>query len=112
VISKTSSGPFVQNALYAIDKISEWSAKVTGYLVAIVALLVALEGSLRYFFNKPTTWSAELVTYLSGAVYCLGVAYVHQLGEHVKVDVFWIWLRSRFSSCSLVASFGQEPDGH
>lgn len=81
--------------LSAIDSLSEWSAKITGLVVVVVIGLVIAEVVLRYGFNSPTVWNAELVIYLCGYLYLMGGAYVLRLHEHVRVDVIYGRFRLR-----------------
>ena len=45
---------------------------------------------MRYLFNSPTLWSAELVTFMCGALYTVAGGYVLSRGGHVKVDVLYM----------------------
>lgn len=75
--------------LSIIDSLSEWTAKLCGFLVVVVTIVVTLEVVMRYAFNAPTIWGLELTIYLSCAIYLMGGAYIHSLREHVRVDVIY-----------------------
>ena len=79
----------MKSSLSVVDNISEWGAKSVSFLVVVAAILVIIEVVLRYGFNSPTVWGAELVTYLCMILYVMGGAYVLSLDMHVKVDVLY-----------------------
>jgi len=47
----------------------------------------------RYVFDAPTIWAQETSTFLYGAFFMLGGAYVFLIDGHVRVDIFY----TRFS---------------
>lgn len=54
-----------------------------------MVVVIAYEVIARYFFDRPTTWSMELSTYLL-AVYCmLGGGFTLLRGGHVSVDIIY-----------------------
>lgn len=64
-------------------------ATVMGLFVVAASLLVVFEVAMRYALKSPTLWSAELVTYLCGALYVLAGTYTESLYGHVRMDVFY-----------------------
>lgn len=42
--------------LRTIDKLSEWSGKIFGFLVAVATLLITAEVIMRYALDAPTVW--------------------------------------------------------
>ena len=76
-----------------IDNVNEWSGRLLMWGMIPITLLIFSEVILRYFFNAPTVWSAELSSYLFGALSILGGGYVAHIDAHVRMDIF----RSRLS---------------
>lgn len=89
----------------AVENVSEWSGRIVGFIVVALALLTTFEVILRYAFNRPTVWGMELVTYLSGALYILGGAYVLKYRGHVLIDVIYRHFSSRTKAIIELFSF-------
>ncbi len=80
---------WVRLPLRVIDNISEWTGKITCYLMIIVALVILYEIVARTLFNSPTIW-AQLVGSFSFGIYAvLGGAYALRRGLHVKIDLLY-----------------------
>jgi len=97
---------FPQQLITFIGGISEWTGKITSYLMLITVAATVIEVVARYFFNAPTDWSYEVETFTCGAVYVLVGAYCSLHKSHVKVDVLsqrFSWRTSRI--ISLVVTF-------
>jgi len=75
--------------LCVIDSISEWSGKTVSWLIFPVCAVVLSETILRYAFNRPTIWAHDTGQMLFGAFLILGIAWVHQRGEHVNMDIIY-----------------------
>lgn len=75
------------------DRIEVSLAVVSCVLIAFVGLAICYEVVMRYFFNNPTTWSAEVSRFALVYITFLGVAWVLKKEGHVKVDI----LTSRLS---------------
>jgi TRAP-type mannitol/chloroaromatic compound transport system permease small subunit len=82
-----------RSQLAVIDSVSEWTGKISSYLLLITVAATVIEVVTRYFFNSPTDWSYEVETFTCGAVYVLVGAYCSLHKTHVCVDV----LSQRFS---------------
>lgn len=78
---------FPQQLITGIHGVSEWTGRITSYLMLITVAATVIEVVLRYFFNSPTIWSYEVETFTCGAVYVLVGAYCSLHKSHVKVDV-------------------------
>ncbi len=72
-----------------VDRLSEWTGKVTSYLVLLLTGAISYEVICRYVFNAPTLWAQEVSTYLYGSFFMLGGAYVMLKDNHVRVDIFY-----------------------
>jgi len=83
-----TKSPFsLQPLIAVIGNVSEWTGRITSYLILITVAATVIEVVLRYFFNAPTNWSYEVETFTCGAVYVLVGAYCSLHKSHVKVDV-------------------------
>lgn len=72
-----------------IEKVSEWSGRVVGYLILGMIGVLMYEVIARYLFNSPTIWAHETSQMLYGS-YCMLVgAYTLLYGAHVKMDLFY-----------------------
>lgn len=76
--------------LHVIDKISEWSGKLTAFLVMLATLLITAEVIMRYGLNSPTIWSLELTIFLCGTTYVMAGAYALRYDAHIKVDTLYL----------------------
>ena len=70
-----------------IDRINEWTAKATSWLIVIIIAATSYEVIMRYAFQRPTTWSFELNYLVFGAYFMLIGAYTHARKGHVSVDI-------------------------
>jgi TRAP-type C4-dicarboxylate transport system permease small subunit len=59
--------------------------RLSGWLVAIMMVLVFVEVFMRYIFNKPPLIADEFAGYLLVAVSFLGIAYTHLVKGHVRI---------------------------
>jgi TRAP-type mannitol/chloroaromatic compound transport system permease small subunit len=91
--------------LSAVDRISEWSGVISGYVVIGVTIVTCYEVVLRYVFNAPTDWGLELTIYMCGAMYVLGGPFVYLRRTHVGLDIVYRRLSSRGKSISNAVSF-------
>lgn len=57
--------------------------------LAMLSILVVMNGEivLRYFFNAPTKWSADLVTYLMLATIAFGMPQVARTRGHIAITI-------------------------
>ncbi|RLB30732.1 MAG: hypothetical protein DRH20_16370, partial [Deltaproteobacteria bacterium] len=75
--------------------IMSWvGAFAAGITLVTILFVVLYEIMMRRFFNAPTTWSIELVTFLMVWFSLLTLAMCQRLGRHVRVDL----LISRFGA--------------
>lgn len=72
-----------------VDRLSEWTGKVSSYLMPALVIAISYDIVMRYVFNRPTYWAFE-VTYMTyGAYSVLGVAYCQLLRTHVRMDLLY-----------------------
>jgi C4-dicarboxylate transporter, DctM subunit len=69
--------------------------KLGGFLAILNAFLCTYEVLMRYVFNAPTTWVAEVTVYIVFAASFLPLGYVLLEKAHVKVDVITGFLSAR-----------------
>ncbi|MGQ9694261.1 MAG: TRAP transporter small permease subunit [Thermodesulfobacteriota bacterium] len=88
-----------------VDKLSEWTGKVTSYLVLLLTGTISYEVICRYALNAPTLWAQEVSTYIYGSFFMLGGAYVMLKDGHVRVDIFYSRLSTRGKAIIDLISF-------
>ena len=52
------AAPALRATINAIDKISDWSGRVTAWLIVPMTLAVTYEVVARHFFRAPTIWAS------------------------------------------------------
>ncbi len=78
-----------------VDSISDWSGRITSYLVYVGIFVLAFEVVARYFFNAPTVWAHGYSQRIFGTYFVLIGAYTLLKGGHVRVDVLYNHLGAR-----------------
>lgn len=66
--------------------INDLIGKAVSYLVVLLALTVAYEVMMRYFFDAPTLWAWDVNMYFGGLMVILGAGYAHLHKSHVSVE--------------------------
>lgn len=85
----------MEKAFRVVDNLSEWTAKLSSYLMPALVVAICYDITMRYLFNKPTHWAFE-VTYMTyGAYSVLGVGYCQLLKTHVRMDLLYSRLSPR-----------------
>lgn len=95
----------IDGLLKFIDRMSGWTGRATSYLVLLLSGVVMYEVVCRYVFNAPTIWAQETSTFLYGAFFMLGGAYVFLIDGHVRVDIFYTRLSRRGKAIVDLISF-------
>jgi TRAP-type mannitol/chloroaromatic compound transport system permease small subunit len=72
-----------------IDKLNARTGHLVAVLLVPLILANAVEVFMRYVFNRPTLWAADVTVMSSGALFMLGAAYTLLRGAHVRTDVLW-----------------------
>lgn len=85
----------MRTILRVIDSISEWTGKTARWFVVVLVMVVTYEVIMRYVFNAPSLWAAEVCTMLGASLYVLAFAYTHYHRAHVRVDVIYTHLPPR-----------------
>jgi TRAP-type mannitol/chloroaromatic compound transport system permease small subunit len=71
----------------SIDALTEFSGRLLAWLLPMMVLLTLAIVILRYLFDIGTVATQEVVVYMHGASFMLGLAYALKQGAHVRVDV-------------------------
>lgn len=73
--------------VYCLDAFSARCGRYLQWLLLAMAMLTALVVVLRYGFGIGSIRLQEVVVYMHGSVFMLGIAYALKTGAHVRVDV-------------------------
>jgi C4-dicarboxylate transporter DctQ subunit len=71
----------------AWDRLIAGIQEVMAILVAVAVLAVVYEVVLRYFFNSPTIWAADLTEYVLVYITFFGAACLLRDRAHIRVDM-------------------------
>lgn len=85
----------MEKVFRAVDRASEWTGKLSSYLMPALVGAICYDIIMRYAFNKPTHWAFELTYMTYGAYSVLGVAYCQALKTHVRMDLLYARLSPR-----------------
>jgi len=83
----------MKTVLKTIDRISDWTGKISSFLILVITGVILFEIIARFIFGKPTIWAFEISLSLYGIYVALLGAYVLVTGAHVNVDLLY----ARFS---------------
>lgn len=72
-----------------IDQISEWTGKISAWIIIPLTLVVIYEVILRHFFNAPTGWGYDTLWMLYSAQFMLGGAYTLLKNRHIRIDIVY-----------------------
>ncbi len=73
----------------AIDTINRILALIAAWLFFIAGWLITYEVVSRYIFNEPTIWGAELAQLLLLWATFLGMGYLLQKRQHIRITVLF-----------------------
>lgn len=79
----------------AIDNFSEWTGRLTAWLVLAMMLVIVYDVSMRYLFQSGSIRLQELQWHLFALIFLLGAGYTLRHDGHVRVDLLF---RSRWLS--------------
>jgi len=101
------------------DRVLNALSAVAGVLVALMMLEVSVDVFMRYFLNRPISWTIEFTQYAMIFVLYLGVAWVLRGEGHVVMDIVLIRMNHQSRNltnvitsilaaivCSIVTWFG------
>lgn len=70
-----------------IDTFNDWFGRIVAPLIALIAIVVIYDISLRFFVGRPSDWAFEVTKQLFAANFMLMAAYALFHRAHVEVDV-------------------------
>jgi TRAP-type mannitol/chloroaromatic compound transport system permease small subunit len=95
----------MRKVLAAIDQLSIWAGKISGFIILVVSLVVVWEVITRYFLHRPTSWAAESLGLGCAIAYAIGAAWVYQVDKHVKIEILYEKATSRVRAGMDVATY-------
>jgi TRAP-type mannitol/chloroaromatic compound transport system permease small subunit len=81
--------PAVRATIEAIDRIADWTGRLTAWLIIPMTLAVSWEVVARHFFRAPTIWAFDVTYMLYGTHFMLGTAYTLMRLGHVRTDMLY-----------------------
>ncbi len=72
-----------------LDAISEWTGRLTSWLVLGLVLLISYDVAMRYLFHAGSVALQELEWHLFAVIFLLGAGYTLKHDDHVRVDVVY-----------------------
>lgn len=91
-MQKTAIQSFISRfypVLRFIDRLSEWTGRVSAWLVLLLVLLIGCDVTMRYLANTSFVAVQELEWHLFALIFLLGAAYTLKHDDHVRVDVWY-----------------------
>jgi TRAP-type mannitol/chloroaromatic compound transport system permease small subunit len=85
----TDVAPVVRATIQAIDKLANWTGRLTAWLIIPMTLAVTYEVVARHFFRAPTIWAYDVTYMLYGTHFMLGTAYTLMRSGHVRTDMLY-----------------------
>ena len=79
----------MRKAIKLVDSANEWIGERLKWLVFALIIVVCIEVTMRYVFNKPTMQLPCIITFTGAALYAFAFGYVHLHKGHVRVDVLY-----------------------
>ena len=80
---------FVTLYVKYVDYVSTKVGRLAMYLIFLMIGTLLLSSITRNILNIPLSWTVELAQFTLPAYYLLGGAYSMQLGDHVRMDLFY-----------------------
>ncbi|MEW6425441.1 MAG: TRAP transporter small permease subunit [Bacillota bacterium] len=91
--------------LHLIDLVSEWTGKLSAFLIVVLSFVVGYEVISRYVFKHSTAWASEASAMLFGAYIILGGAYTLSVGGHINMDLIYQRLSKRQKALMDIVTF-------
>jgi len=80
---------FVTLYVKYVDYVSTKIGRLAMYLIFLMIGTLLLSSITRNILHIPLSWTVELAQFTLPAYYLLGGAYSMQLGDHVRMDLFY-----------------------
>jgi C4-dicarboxylate transporter DctM subunit len=71
----------------AIDTAADWSSRMAGCFLLVIAFVTVYEVICRYIFNSPTIWTLDLSIYLLIWFSYASIASLQRTRRHIRVDL-------------------------
>ncbi len=81
---------FFSKLTKSVDNITIFIMRIFRWNSTILMYLIVQEVILRYFFNAPTIWGLDVMTYMSAAGRVIGFGYGCMVHSHVTMDIFTV----------------------
>lgn len=79
----------LKKTVLILEQISEWTGRLTAWLIPLMMGIIVYEVTTLYFFNTSVIMLRELQWHLFALIFLLGAAYTFKYDEHVRVDIFY-----------------------
>ncbi len=79
----------IEQICRSITQLNRFIGRWVRWLILPIFVLLLVDVLMRYLFRHPTIWSAELAMLLFGLYVVLPGGFLHSLGQHVRVDIFY-----------------------
>ncbi len=90
---------FLNSLIRILNSLSEWTGRLTAWLVLLMVLLIVYDVSNRYLFATGSVALQEWQWHLFALIFLLGAAYTFKHDEHVRIDIIyqsrWVGDRGR-----------------
>ncbi len=80
----------LRKACLSVDAVVKIAGQLAGFLMPLLAGVVAFEVFSRYVLNHPTVWAYDVSLFLFGYIAALGGAYAQQKRAHINVDILYL----------------------
>jgi TRAP-type mannitol/chloroaromatic compound transport system permease small subunit len=81
--------PAYRTTVETIDKVADWSGRITAWMIIPMTIAVTWEVVARHFFRAPTIWAFDVTYMLYGSHFMLGTAYTLMRIGHVRTDMLY-----------------------
>lgn len=95
----------MRSALKAIDNISQWSGKVSCWVIYAGIACLVYEVGARYLFDAPTIWAHGTTQRIFAFYHIIGGAYALLYRAHINMDLIYAKLPLRKKAIFDVLSF-------
>jgi TRAP-type mannitol/chloroaromatic compound transport system permease small subunit len=80
----------MKNFFKVVKSISEWSGKLSAYILWPGVAVLVYEIVARHFFNAPTIWAHGITQRMFATYYIISGAYVSLTNSHVTMDLIYV----------------------
>lgn len=78
-----------------VDALNYRVGRIAMYLFFVMGAVLLASTASRLVLGAPINWALEMSQFLLSAYYLLGGAYTMQMGQHVRMDLFYDRLSAR-----------------